>query len=206
MVTRGPGGPFTPQDEVLTAGTELYRVFGNHPSRHAATFNPGFGEPTRFAFFGDPIVPVLYAGSSEIGAIAESLLHDQPISGGVLLPGDYADKVMGRIIVRRDLRLASFMGTGLWALGVKAEDLTTTNASRYGETVAWAEAAHEAGFDGAAWMCRPCNTESSYVLFGDRVQDGDLEIDPGFARAFALPADVDWLTQMCAPLKVQVRR
>ena len=202
---RAPGADFTPQEEVLPAGSPLYRVFSN--SRQANEFNPKFGSPTRFAFFGAPPVPVLYAGESEMAAVSETLLHDIPSSGGALLPGDYADKVMGRIRTRRDLRLAAFLGTGLRALGVSAGDLTTTPAGDYATTVLWAEAAHQAGFDGVVWMSRQCNTERSYVLFGDRVDAAaDLVIDAGYGRAFALPRDADWLTRELTPQRIEVRR
>lgn len=184
----------------------MYRLFTNSPGRHAATFNPGLGAPTRFAFFGDPVVPVLYAGESEIAAISETLLHDIPAGGGALLPGDYANKVMGRLIARRPLRLASFMGTGFRTMGTSAEDVTRTPASRYAETVLWAQAAHAAGFEGVAWMSRQCDTEKAYVFFGDRVLTDDFVVDPTYGRAFALPHDADWLTRLFSPLRIEVRR
>ncbi|HEY8295315.1 MAG TPA: RES family NAD+ phosphorylase, partial [Micrococcaceae bacterium] len=174
--------------------------------RLANEYNPGKGRQTRFAFFGDPVVPVLYAAGAEESAVAETLLHDVPLSGGALRPDDYLDKVMGRLTVHRHLRLASFMGTGLRALGVDAADLTMTESDRYVETVRWSAAAHEDGFDGIVWMSRRCNTERAYMFFGDRVGSADLVIDPDFARAFALPDDIDWLTRMCVPLRVAIRR
>lgn len=205
-MTPGPPGPLTADTHALDEGTHLYRLFTNSPDRHADTFNPGLGTPTRFAFFGDPPVPVLYAGESEIAAISETLLHDIPASGGALLPGDYQNKVMGRLVAQRPLRLASFMGTGFRTMGAAAEDVTRTPASRYGETVLWAEAAHAAGFEGIAWMSRQCDTERAYVFFGDRVREDDFVVDPAYGRAFALPNDADWLTRLCSPLRIEVRR
>lgn len=208
MVTLGPKGDLRPLSVDLLAGEVLYRLFSNTSGRLANEFNPGKGKQTRFAFFGDPLVPVLYAAGGEESAVAETLLHDVPISGGALRPDDYLDKVMGRLTVQRRLRLVSFMGmgTGLRALGVDAADLTMTESDRYAETVEWSAAAHEAGFDGIVWMSRQCNTERAYMFFGDRVAASDVEIDTGFARAFALPDDVDWLTRMCLPLRVAIRR
>ena len=202
----GPAGPLTADTHILDAGAHLYRLFTNSPDRHARSFNPGVGAPTRFAFFGNPPVPVLYAGESEIAAISETLLHDIPAAGGALLPGDYQNKVMGRLTAQRPLRLASFMGTGFRTMGASADDVTRTPASRYGQTVRWAEAAHTAGFEGIAWMSRQCDTEKAYVFFGDRVLEDDFEVDPAYGRAFALPHDTDWLTRLCTPLRIEVRR
>jgi hypothetical protein len=201
-------GEVQPQEWVLPAGSHLYRVFSNRSGRKASVFNPGKGKGTRFAFFGEPYVPTLYAAETDEAAVCETLLHDMPITGGALRVGDYEDKVMSRLLPRRDLRLASFMGTGLRTLGVDAKDLTMTEADRYQETVLWAEAvhAHPAGFEGVVWMSRQCNTDRAYMFFGDRVEQDDLVIDTGFARAFALEPDYAWLHAFCAPLNVEVRR
>jgi hypothetical protein len=192
----------------LPAGTALYRLFSNSSGRLANAFNPGIGARTRFAFFDDSEggpVPVLYAAGTEQAAVCETLMHDIPLEGGMIGPDDYEDKVMSRLWSTRTLRLASFMGTGLRALRVTAEDITATAASRYGETVDWAQAAHAAGYDGAAWMSYRCNTDVAYVFFGDRVLETDLELDPSMARAFALEPDRAWLSDFCEPLHIDVR-
>lgn len=103
--------------------------------RPIASFNPGKESRTRFAFFGDPTVPVLYAAATETAALAESLLHDIPIAGGNLLWDDYSRSTMGRLRLSRQLRLASFRGLGVRRLGVQASQLTDTPASTYAETV-----------------------------------------------------------------------
>lgn len=201
----GPRGDFAPQTHTLAAGRTLFRVFSNRSGRPVNAFNPGVGGRTRFAFFGDPVVPVLYAAATEEAAVCETLLHDVPIDGGMLTPGDYEDTVLGGCHPTRPLTLAAFMGTGLRALKVEAGDITATTADRYGETVAWAEAAHRAGFDGAVWMSHRCNTDHAYVLFGDRVGSDDLVVDPTVARAFGLDPDRAWLTDFCAALHVDIR-
>lgn len=196
-----PPQPFTAQGDPIAAGTAFYRV---HSSAHATTaFNPGFGSPTRFAFFGDPPVGVLYSAAAEDAAIAESLLHAMPPTGGVLTYPQYADAVMGRFTVARPLRLAKLRGLGLAALGVVATDVTDTGADQYPRTVRWAEAAHRAGFDGVSWTSRRCNDAQSIVLFADRCQ-GAVAPDAGYARMFRNPADLDWLIDMCRPLHVAV--
>ncbi|MEH0109795.1 RES family NAD+ phosphorylase [Tersicoccus sp. MR15.9] len=199
---RTPPDPFTAQEEILPAGSGLFRVHTN--TRRATRFNDGHGAPTRFAFFGDPVVPVLYAGSTEDVAVSETLLHDVPLAGGALLPHAYERTVMSRVVPARPLRLAKFRGTGLRALGAEAADISDTEADAYPDTVRWAQAAHEAGFDGCAWTSRRCNDGAAYVLFGDRVASSDLAEDASFARAFLLPHDLGWLRDFCAPLRVRV--
>lgn len=93
---------------------------------------------------------------------------------------------------------------GLRMPGVDASEITATAASHYGETVLWAKAAHEAGFDGAVWMRHRCNADRAYVFFGDRVAASDLVIDPTWARAFGLEPDLTWLSDISAPLHISV--
>jgi hypothetical protein len=196
-----PPDPFDADAEILDTGALLYRLGSNR--RGIDEFNPGLGRATRFAFFGDPVVPVLYAADTEECAIAESLLHDVPATGGRLTYDAYADSVLGRLVVRRELRLASLRGLGLRRLGVSARQLTDTDASEYPMTVAWAAAGHEAGFDGLAWTSRLCNDSRAVVLFGDRCADA-VEQDPTFGRLFESGPGLDWLIDTCAPLHVDV--
>ncbi|WP_158726492.1 RES domain-containing protein [Tomitella fengzijianii] len=196
-----PPAPFLPRAELLPRGHRLYRV---HSSvRTVAEFNPGHGSRTRFAFFGDPVVPVLYAADTAEAALAESLLHDVPAAGGLLPYSAYRDKVMGLVEVRRRLRLASLRGLGLRRLGIEARHVTDTAASEYPRTVAWAQAAHAAGFDGVAWTSRKCNDARAVVLFGDRCA-GALRQDPSFGRMFQSGPGLDWLIEVCSPLRVDV--
>lgn len=197
-----PPTPFTAATTVLATGTQLYRVHSN--TRTANEFNPGFGAPTRFAFFGDPAVPILYAAETEDAAICETLLHSVPFSGGVLRPRSYQAAIASKLTTIRPLRLAALLGTGLRRLGAPASEVTETEADRYPDTVKWAEAAHQAGFDGMVYMSHRCNSDRAYVLFGDRVQDTDLTIQTDYGRAFAFAADRDWLIDFCAPLHVDV--
>ncbi|MGI8415599.1 MAG: RES domain-containing protein [Nakamurella sp.] len=196
-----PPVPFDADDDVLEADSLLYRVASN--GRPITRFNPGVGSPTRFAFFGTPPVPVLYAADTAEAAFAESLLHDIPVSGGYLVYDSYSDSVMGRLIVGRDLRLASLRGLGLRRLGVEARQLTDTDASEYPHPVAWAKAAHGHGFDGLAWTSRRCNDARAVVLFGDRCADAIVQ-DETFGRFFQSGQGLDWLIDACAPLHVDV--
>lgn len=203
----GPHGDFDPQIDTLPAGSWLYRVFSGRSGRTATEFNPGVGAPTRFAFFEDhdgKTVPVLYAAQTQEAAICETLLHDIPASGGALEPAQYQDKVMAQLQITRDLRLASFKGTGLRRLKATHDQITSTNAIEYPKTVFWAEAAHDADLDGAIWMSNRCNSDSAVVLFGDRVSGSDIKQSANFARVFDLSPDRSWLIDFCAQLHIEV--
>lgn len=160
----------------------------HNKNRSGQEFNPGVGKPTRFAFFGDPVVPVLYAAETERAAIAESLLHDIPLTGGQLTQSAYQDRRMSQLTTNRELRLASLMGLGLRRLGVIADQVTTTAAAHYDRTVLWAEAAHTTGFDGLVYMSRQCNSDRAYVFFGDRTDDA-FDRDPTYSWNFGDPLD-----------------
>ena len=203
-MVRRPPVPFDPATATLPAGHLLYRVLS--ATRTATDFNPGFGSPTRFGFFGNPVVPIMYAADTEDAAIAETLLHDIPADGGLLPYDQYASKVLVRLEVTQSLRVAVLHGTGLRRLKVTAADLTASPASSYRSTVRWAEAAHGAGFDGLVWMSRQCNDTKAYVFFGDRCgcPERAFAQDPTHARIFASPADQIWLIDRCAPLHVDV--
>ena len=200
MVGRPPD-PFDPATATLPEGHLLYRVLS--ATRTATDFNPGFGSPTRFGFFGRPKVPILYAADTEDAAIAETLLHDIPAPGGLLPYDQYATKVLVRLKVTRSVRLGVLHGTGLRRLKVTAAELTASAASSYDSTVRWAAAAHRTGLDGLVWMSRQCNDTKAYVFFGDRCTDA-FEQDPSHARIFTSPADQIWLIDRCAPLHVDV--
>lgn len=203
MVTPVPPKHFNPQTATLDVGTQLYRVFTAAEGRSATTFNPGFGAPTRFAFFGAPAIPVLYAAATEEAAVAETLLHDVPVSGGLLPYDKYVRTVMARLEVARPIGVGILHGLGLRQLKIAAADLTASGAATYPETVQWAKAAHDAGFDGLVWMSRLCNDAKAYVFFGDRC-DGAFIQDSTFGRLFATGADQLWLIDLCAPLHVDV--
>jgi hypothetical protein len=203
VVTPVPPNPFNPQTATLDVGTQLYRVFTAAGGRSATTFNPGFGAPTRFAFFGTPVIPVLYAAATEEAAVAETLLHDIPVSGGILPYDKYARTVMARLQVARPVRVGILYGPGLRQLKVTADDLTASGAETYPETVKWAQAAHDAKFDGLVWMSRLCNDAQAYVFFADRCDDAFIQ-DSTFGRLFATGADQLWLIDLCAPLHVDV--
>jgi hypothetical protein len=179
----------------------LYRVC--HYSRRPSDFNPGIGGPTRFGFFGEPVVPINYLARTPEAAVAESVLHNVPLHGGMIFPEDYLGRIMGRLLPGRTLRLAQFAGPGLRRLNVHAADLTDTDPDTYAQTVQWAQAVSEdTDLDGIVWMSRHWNTSEAVVLFGDRISATELVADTGFARAFSNVPDIEWLAALCETIGV----
>lgn len=201
-VTPDPPVPFEPRTIVMPRLTGMYRLHDN--KYRTNEFNPGPKGAGRFHFFGAPPVWVLYTASTEAAAVAETLLRNIPAAGGHISYGDYQSKVMAAMEIKREVRLASFLGTDLRALRVTPEQLTTTPGENYPQTRKWAEAAHAAGFDGIAWMSRQDNSGRAYMFFGDRVTENDFEVVPGSGRIFAVGPDRDWLTDLCAPMHIEV--
>ena len=203
MVRLLPGSPFEPLSFTLAKGALLHRVYSNTRTS-PVEFNPGFGEPTRFAFFGDPKVSVLYAAETEEAAICETILHETPPGPGTIMFDEIKDKVCAQITSTRDLKLAALMGDGLRKLGTEAEHVTGTAASEYGRTVLWAEAAHAAGFDGLVWMSKRRNTDRAYILYGDKVSDVDLETVIGGGHLYAAGAGFDWIVDYLSGVDIEV--
>lgn len=206
-----PPTPFAPNEEFIEPGTALFRVHALH--RGGAEFNPGTGQHagrSRFAFFGEPPVPVLYAAADEAGAVFETILHDRvPRSAAPLAREEYRHKQLSRLIVTRRLRVAALHGANAWALGVRPEEVIHAPASRYQETVRWSAAAHAAGFDGVSYMSRMHNTSLSYALFGGDglVEDGDLSVDEGAGCIFDDDgAGLQTLTDICAVARIRLAR
>ncbi|WP_404290987.1 RES family NAD+ phosphorylase [Glutamicibacter arilaitensis] len=167
-------------------------------------FNPGFGSATRFAFFGEPAVAVLYAAQTEEAAVCETILHEVPPGPGRVMYDNIADKICAPLTPTRNLRLVSLMGDGPRNLQTEAKLVTGTSSSQYGRTVRWAEAAHKAGFEGMVWMSNRRSSDRDYVFFGDRVIPGDLTALGDRGRIFAAGPDFDWLGNYLAGLGIDI--
>lgn len=201
-----PPEPFRPNTWILSPESEedeyLYRVYAT--KRTVVTFNPA-GEPNscRFSPFGDPIVPVLYAGQSRESAVCESILHNV-LAGDEVRRDEYLGKALGRFRLTRRLRLAEFMNEGLTKLGVRANELTDTYASQYPRTIRWAAAAHAAGFDGIVWMSSKRTGDRAYILFGNKVTGDDLESDEDYGLSFDKPDGFNWLSNYAGSMDIEV--
>lgn len=200
-----PPRPFSPAFETWPRGRTLFRVHSSR--RRPGEFNPGVGEPTRFAFFGEPVVPVLYAGGSAEAAVAESLLHDVGMSDGLITHETYRGRLLSAVTPARDLRLVQLHSGGLLKLRVEPAQLTATSAAHYPDTVAWAAAAHacDPRADGLVWMSWRWNSQPAVILFGDRVDEGDLEAPDHVVHRFDTQGSFAWLARLCHELDVDVQ-
>lgn len=211
MTVHSPPRPLRPLHALLPEGSVLYRV---HRTSHGGIddpgnrFNPGIGGPTRWAFFGRPIVPVLYAAASPEAAVFETLLHDA-VPGSVVPAAYYRSTVLTVLHTVRDLPLAQFHSAGLRKLGLHAADLTDTAAETYPATVEWARAIHaDTDLAGIEWMSRQYNSVACLVLFEGpgRASARDLVPAPDdpVGRNFALPHDQEWLAALAARADITI--
>lgn len=205
-----PPQPFDPPLEPVKAGTVLYRVhepvFPGGVTNDGTVPNPGFGKPTRFAFFGEPVIPVLYAADQPAGAVHESILHD--VEAGEFVPGaHWRAKVLTALEVVRDIEVAAFHSAGLRRFGLYASDLTDTGRAAYPQTVRWAQAAWKAGAQGVAYMCRHFNSSKALCLFADSLPSDAFRPVPDHphGRVFALPEDAEWLASLALDMRVTLR-
>ena len=67
-------------------------------SRLPTVFNPGPGAPTRFGFFGKPVVPIMYGANRRSGH-RETLLHDIPVERDLVPYDNYSQKALARLQV-----------------------------------------------------------------------------------------------------------
>lgn len=173
----------TPRIFEWKSGVPIIRVYDH--AHEPTAMHPGQNGNVvgRFHFFRDPqgrTVPVLYGSDQVDGAIAETVFHDVPVLGEyrVVLESRLDSLSIVWLAPSRALRLVELFGHGLRRLGVRASQLTDTEASEYVRTVAWAEVFYrELGdVDGLIWVSRQFNVAKACVLFGGRLDSGQLTI------------------------------
>lgn len=179
-----PNPPMHPRPRVTTwpAGRTFSRI---HELRYDATqFNSQLQATIkgRFHFFDDAngrVVTVLYGSETIDGAIAEVLFRNVPVRGAERFIRSHTLSGLGVSVItpKRDLTLIELFGHGLRRLGVTAEELTSTDSTDYARTVAWAQRLYESVHraDGLVWMSRQFNAAQALMLFGDRIQQTELD-------------------------------
>ena len=182
MTIPGPSAALpSPNVTVLRAGTPVHRVHGRW--RQPAEFNPCKGNPTRFAPIRDAhgnCVPSLYAGSTFIAAVYETLFHDVPAHARwKSVPLDrVTDSAHALLEPRRDIRLASLRTPDLARWRITREALIGSSPAQYRSTAAWAKTVHDRfpDVEGLAWTSNRCDPDSAWLFFGDRVHAEDFRI------------------------------
>lgn len=134
------------------------------------------------------MVPVLYGAENIDAAIAEVIFRRFPVRGtarGVQLK-ELHGLALSHVSPKRDLSLIELCGHGLRRLEVTAEELTSCGAAEYPRTVAWAKRLYESvrRAHGLLWMSRQFNSAQALMLFGDRVEQDDLEHDEPLELSF----------------------
>ncbi|HET7387899.1 MAG TPA: RES family NAD+ phosphorylase [Nocardioidaceae bacterium] len=201
-----PPEPFpAPLHELLPEGSTLFRVHPQtlHGKRTPGNlFNPGIGPASRWAFFGVPVVPMLYAGETPEAAVFEAILHNR-VPGEEIPARHWQSMVMTTLRTERALEMAVFHSDGLRRYGLHTRDLTGTPVSTYVDTVRWAEAVHDnTELDGVVWMARQFNRHRAQVFFGDRVEPDDLRPVDDVARDYLVPNDAEWLKALADRIDV----
>lgn len=182
--------PRTPVPDPADAGT-LAPMFVTWPATKqmirchqtkygACEFNPG-PSSGRFSPFRDSHgdrVPRIYAAETFAAALSESVFHDLPLTGpGRMIAKSKLETVQSSTIhAMRDLNLVQLFGQGLDALQLTRAQLIETEAAHYNQTVDWAKALHDHAddIDGLIWMSRLYSDSQAMVIFGSRVDRGDL--------------------------------
>lgn len=209
-----PPVPLDALTEELTEGEIFFRVHesvlppgevGGLPVDNPGNIpNPGFGKPSRFAFFGRPTVPALYIADSPEAAVHETILHD--VEPGSFVPRNvWQGKVLTVLQVIKPMTVAKFHSDGLRRLGVSAAELTESDARFYPITVLWAEAAFNENADGVSYMCRHYNSSRAVCAYGQRPSEA-LEPVPHHpqTRVFSDPLHFDWLAGLAGRMNVTI--
>jgi hypothetical protein len=179
------------------AGKQVYRVYNGEFG--ATEFNPGLrGNGGRFhpiRTAGGASIPTIYGSNTIDGALSETVFHDVPVTGPAKR---VAQAVLMKFLIctlasKRDLRLIELKGHGLRKLEVTRAQLIDTDADQYNRTRRWAEALYERDptADGLLWMSRQHDSSEALVLFGSRVDRGDLHFTE--APRGLYPPSLGWL-------------
>jgi len=199
-----PPRPVAPTVWSLPEGTQLFTV---HPLEVDSvpvvpgSFPPGRAQrASRFAPLGSG-VGVLYAATSALGVLTETVLHDLA-ENGLLVPEQYERFAVSSGQTTRSLRLAALHGGWLTEIGLQPEWLTHTDARHDAATVEWADAVHsDTDVAGLMWNSRRDPSAQTVALFADRAE-GALRVE-GNTAALGSPGGFEWLAGLCQGIGVR---
>lgn len=111
-------------------------------------------------------------------AIFETIFHDVDFTAAapVVDLSAFGNRAHGCLAPKRDLRLVRLHGRGLVQLKTTRLLLIESPSRCYSATATWAQALHRQfdQIDGLVWRSRKLDDQDCYLLFGDRVEPGDL--------------------------------
>lgn len=161
--------------DVLEAGTQLWRVHGDHPPQ---TFNPTAQTSIlaggRFdTYLGN--YAYTYLGADRDAGIAEVIARDLPVDGPArLVPRALLrGRRLSSVTVTRDLRILVLHGAALSQVGADI-NLTKSGPDQYIYTREFAHRLLELlpTVDGFRYRCRHDEDRIAYVLFDQPTADG----------------------------------
>jgi hypothetical protein len=164
----------------LASGTQLHRVHDRQFTANA--FNPGLGRRSRFAPLELPSgkIPTQYAATSFECAVHETIFHDIPFDEPDKTVGTDSIRPLNHAVVRlkRALVLVPLFTPDLARWNITRQDLIDTTAFYYPITGQWALAIHQGrpDADGLVWTSKRCDPDLSFLFFGNRVADGDIQV------------------------------
>jgi hypothetical protein len=178
-----PTGPLNPRPSIfeLEAGTVVHRMWKPGASGRPGTdYNPGYGDPTRFAPIKRPIgakegkrIGTIYTGETVDVAFYESLLRDLPVGPANVAAEDIYQYNYCKFSLGRKVKLASFFKASVRAWGITDQQLIQSiGRDAYLSTVEWAEKIYDdTDLDGIVWMSRQDPTSKAYLFFEDRMHN-----------------------------------
>jgi hypothetical protein len=167
--------------ECWAAGRTLVRVF--QVVYRPSSFNPSLS-PARFrpVYFPDgSVIPTLYGAEAFDAALAETLLHDLDSGKRRSIPYRRVEQAaLVRLLPQRELRLAALHGYGLKKAHLHRDQVIDTPPRSYPQTAKWGQALHDhpEQVDGLVWMSRQFDSQRALMLFGDRVAEKELQVEP----------------------------
>lgn len=170
-----------PNTTNLRAGDRLHRVHDRNYASNA--FNPCQGGAARFAPIKDAsgqCIASLYAGSSFVAAVYETIFHDVPAKAKLksVPRGNVQARAHGELEAVRDMKLASLRAADLKKWRMTRGGLIASSPKLYRQTAPWAKAIHDqfTDLDGLVWTSNQCDPDSAYLFFGDRVSAADFTV------------------------------
>ena len=138
------------------------------------------------------IVPTMYAATSVLAALMETVLHDAPVpSAGFIQTLEPAKDTrrIARLQTTTPLKLADLSTVGLRRLGVSRSDVVDSDKTHYAVTrqlATWIYA-NCPDAQGLAWTSRQDDSAQAVVLFEPRLAAGALAVVEQDADFFSGP-------------------
>ena len=95
-----------------------------------------------------------------------------------MLRAELTTRVLSRIDLARDIKIANLSGYGLRKLGLKRSQLLECESPRYVETARWAAAIYRSdeSLDGMVWVSRQFDIARALLAYGGRLDEDDFVV------------------------------